>query len=281
MGSYSGTDINTLMNGSAESTIAVVICLAIGGLGCFFGYKLIKVFLALCGFAFGLSLGAVIGYAAHNAALSGWLSLLLGILFAIVSYKAYKFGVFLTTFLSVVIVAAGIILGVTKNSKMTLIAYGVGAVVGIIAGIIAVKFTKPLMIIDTSLSFGSLFGSMISLLIKMPKLSPVLALVSIVLGLIVQIKTNGGLLETEDEKRPSQNYAAPQYVNPYATGNNYNSYNQFGGQQQGFPGGQPGYMNGQQGYMNGQPGYMNGQPGYMGGEQPQDDGYLGNGHLPQ
>jgi hypothetical protein len=165
-------------------------------------------------------------------------------------------------------------MAITKNNTKPVMEFGVGAVVGIIGGVISVKLTKPVMIIITSMSFGSLLGSMISILIRMPKLAIVLGLVATILGLIVQIKTNGGLLETEDEKRPSQNYAAPQYVNPYATSNNYDSYNGFGGQQQG-------YMNGQQGFPGGQQGYMNGQQGYMNGQPPQDDGFLGNGHFPQ
>ncbi|MCR5122506.1 MAG: TMEM198/TM7SF3 family protein [Ruminococcus sp.] len=269
------------MNGSAESTIAVVICLAIGGLGCFFGYKLTKLIIALCGFCFGELVGLIIGGTMNSGGAALFLGFVLGIVFAIFSYKTYKLGVFLSAFLTVGLTAAGIMMYITKNTTKPIMEFAVGAAVGIVAGVIAVKLTKPLMIITTSVSSGSLFGASLAVLIKMPKLAPVLGLVSIILGLIVQIKTNGGLLETEDEKRPSQNYAAPQYVNPYATSNNYDSYNGFGGQQQGYMNGQQGFPGGQQGYMNGQQGYMNGQPGFPNGQSPQDDGFLGNGHFPQ
>ena len=196
-----------------------LIGFVISAVGCFFGYKLTKVYVAICGFLLGFTAGVFIGTVAEIPLLTLPLGFILAIVSAIISLKVYKMGVFLSAFLIVGLSVAGLYMAlIDQNLEVALI---IGATAGIIAGIIAVIITKPLLIIMTSISYGSLCGSFLTLVIesvvqKNTRLELVLGIVFIVLGLIVQIKTNDGLLEHPEDKAPSKNYAQPQYVNPYA-----------------------------------------------------------------
>ena len=104
-----------------------IVILIISILGCFFGYKLTKIFMAICGFIVGIFVGVIV------------------------------------------------------------------SVAGIVIAIIAVLFTKPMIIITTSVSWGKIAGLFLAVLLKNEMMSNILPWIFIAAGIFVQIKTNGGL----------------------------------------------------------------------------------------
>lgn len=220
MGSGVNVDqYNALMEqyGSFATTI-YFIAFFICAIGCFFGYKLTKVIIAICGFLLGMLAGAAVGVAANSPGLVLPVGVLLGILFAVIAYKAYKVGVFIMSFFTTGLFALGFFSGVTGHAfdKKPLVLIAVGVIVGIVDGVVAVILTKPVLIITTSLSYGMGCGSCLAMATKHLALALPIGIVFVVLGIIIQIKTNDGLLERPESKPLSQNYNPQQYVNPYA-----------------------------------------------------------------
>ena len=209
---------NQLMSryGSAAVTVFFIGC-AICALGCFLGYKITKVIVAICGFLLGITAGAAIGGALDISVLVIPLALILGVVFAIVAYKIYKVGIFLMTFFWAGLFAMGFAFGLSgQKLDEPVVLLIIGVIVGIIAGVIAVILTKPMLIITTSFNYGMLSGAFLAMAINHIGLALPLGLAFTVAGLVVQIKTNDGLLEHPERQPLSQNYAPPQYVNPYA-----------------------------------------------------------------
>ncbi len=233
---YSSVDLEQRLEQAGRYAVVVGgISLVLGLLSCFLGYKLTKVYIAICGFLLGAAIGGTIGAAMSSATMVVVLGLIVGICAGFVAYKAYKVGIFIMAFLTAGLFVAGVVIGymsrknglsiqdyVTTESLLPAIIAGV--VAGIIAGVICVIITKPMLIVTTSLSGGMYSGALIAAIMKQSKLSLIFGLVLFVAGLIVQIKTNNGILEHEEEKPMSQNYRPQQYVNPYAAGPEFMQY---------------------------------------------------------
>lgn len=190
-----------LVSGLIDSIVSAgkVICmvgLIIGLLGCFFGFKLTKLFIGICGFFTGLSIGLIIA-AVKSEAKFILIALVLAIVFVILSYKLYKLGVFMISFLNGGIV--GFVIGylIFKSVKPGIVA---AVIIGLIAGIISVVFTKPTIIISTSVSFGEMSGTFLALLLSSSVLSYILPLAFIAAGIFVQIRSNGGFFDGTAQK---------------------------------------------------------------------------------
>lgn len=143
--------------GSIQSlqAIGTVISVAVAVCTLFWGYKLLKFWVSLAGFVIGAVVGAVCGIQ-----LQGETSLIIGavlaagIIFACLALFFYKVGIFL-------------FVGVTGCGLVTTLLYGwfgmentwwimaPGVVVGIVAGILAVKFIRTMVIVFTSINGGA------------------------------------------------------------------------------------------------------------------------------
>lgn len=143
--------------GSIQSFLAIgtVISVAVAVCTLFWGYKLLKFWVSLAGFVIGAVVGAVCGI--H---LQGEMSLIIGavlaagIIFACLALFFYKVGIFL-------------FVGVTGYGLVTTLLYGwfgmeknwwimtLGVVAGIVAGILAVKFIRIMVIVFTSINGGA------------------------------------------------------------------------------------------------------------------------------
>lgn len=204
----------------------VIGILAVSAVGCYFGYKLSKIYTAICNFLFGVLTGIVLVAITGNLLFYNPVGFLIGFALAALSVKFEKFGIFLTTF-SISGIFFGDIAYFLKNGatqaeipeltfadiKPFLI---IGAVCGLITAIFSLKFPKPIMIVCTTVGFGTLAGSMLAVLMDNPKLEIPLWIALAVSGLIVQIKMNGGLSEDPQGRPMSKNYDPQEYVNPYA-----------------------------------------------------------------
>lgn len=166
-----------------------IIALVIGILGCFLGFKLTKFFVGICGFFIGLLAG---GFLAIKNGSAGYLifGLILAIVLAIFSYKLYKVGVFIISFFNGGMFSFIAVLMIFNKLTPSLI---VACAVGVITGIVSVIFTKPTIIISTSVSFGSISGIFLAVLLSSSVMSKVLPIIFIASGLTVQILTNNGL----------------------------------------------------------------------------------------
>lgn len=260
------------------------VCLGgfiIAMIGCLFGYKLLKLCIAICGFFTGGIIGAVIAAAATKGDSGGVVALaalICALLGAIVAFKLYKLGVFIVSFNNGACIGAAIGIYLLFNglseSEMYALMYSENMsssdalkiavpalIVGLIFGIIALIVLKPFIIISTSVSYGATAGVFLAAALDKSDMFYVFSLVLIVLGLIVQIKTNHGL--TESEEKNQKNFNAQQQA-----------FAQQGYPQQGVPQGYPQQMP-PQGYPQ--------QQGYPQGYQQQavPQGYPQQGYQQQ
>ena len=182
--------------GSLGETVCI-IGLVIGILGCFFGFKLTKLFIAICGFA----IGAVIGLILSLEIDESYALLLIpvcAIVLAILSYKLYKVGVFVISFLNGASIGLIVSLMLTHDLESASI---IAFIIGLIVGIVSVVFIKPVLIISTSINYGNVAGLFLALLLSSDEtMRKILPWIFIVAGLLFQIKTNHGLFEGSSQR---------------------------------------------------------------------------------
>lgn len=136
-------------------TIGTVISAAVAVCTLFWGYKLLKFWVSLAGFVIGAVLGAAAG-----VLLEGEMPVIVcavlaaGVIFACLAFFFYKVGIF-------------VFVGVTGYGLVTTLLYGwiggkeiwwipvIGVVAGMIAGILAVKFIRTMVIVFTSINGGA------------------------------------------------------------------------------------------------------------------------------
>ncbi len=208
--------INQILQNIATTAVVIsmIAALAVG----FFGYKLKRVFAAICGFAIGSVLGAIVT-AIVCPKVEYFLTILLvvalitGIIGAIVSFKFYKVGVFIymfsTTFtmvyslLDTIIAKSALPAGddvslLTANitsGNFSNINWGIviaSFAVSIIIGVITVIYIRNIMIVVTAISGGINFST--GLLVNIIKFNNLFVILLVaaavaVLGMTVQFRT--------------------------------------------------------------------------------------------
>lgn len=124
--------------------------LALALLNCFLGYQLKKVWIALGCFVLGGALGAGLGALLFKENPLVWVgaALLLGVVFACLSFKLYLGGVFVLCFA----------LGWVITLPFLKLYGGWGALVcvaaGLTLGVLGIKFARPVLILATALGGG-------------------------------------------------------------------------------------------------------------------------------
>ena len=197
-------------------TGALAVGLLISALGCFFGYKLMKIFIAIGGFLIGCGLGyGVVDKLAKNSTVGLLGGLVFGVLLAFAAFKLYKIGVFIMGFSNGFTIPA-VVIGALNGSKGTLTqeqlrtAALLGLVSGVIVGIFAVIFTKPMIITSTAIGEGFACGLYLAVMIHKSMVFLPAAAAFIILGFIIQIKTTGGFLEhSKSSSRPPSQGGTP------------------------------------------------------------------------
>ena len=166
--------------------VVAVINIVIGIIVLLAGYKLNKALISLCGFIFGYQLlESIVSNMDLTNGIVIALSIVGGIIFATFSFKLYLFGIFIAIFLAVFSICEMTI--AIDNLKFI-----ISIVVGIIAGILGIKFTKPIFIIMTSLSGGFLI---VNYLLQLFNLNSrivffIFGIVISMIGMKVQFNTN-------------------------------------------------------------------------------------------
>ena len=165
-------------------TIINIITIAIALITCFFGYKLNKALIAVMGLIIGFNLGlAYLPKIITDQTIVYILSAIIAIFSGFISYNLYLVGVFLLCAIAAYILCEN--LGLASNVQTL-----VGMIAGLIAGILGVKFTRPIMIVSTSLGGASiLIDNLFNILnFQNNALSFALTIVIAIMGMLYQFK---------------------------------------------------------------------------------------------
>lgn len=176
--------------GGVAAGISIVIAL----LHCFLGYRLLKVWISVIGFLIGflVSFGTAMHFLDDKTGICVLIGIALGVAVAFLAYKVYLLGVFL---LCGGMTMAAVYLFMTGNwpgleSWIPLLVSGLS---GVLAGVLSVMFTKPLIILTTGINGGLSAGTMIFevLGIVNPVAQWILCAVIAAAGTVVQFVTSG------------------------------------------------------------------------------------------
>lgn len=176
--------------GGVAAGIGIVIAL----LHCFLGYRLLKVWISVIGFLIGflVSFGTAMHFLDDKTGICVLIGIALGVAVAFLAYKVYLLGVFL---LCGGMTMAAVYLFMTGNwpgleSWIPLLVSGLS---GVLAGVLSVMFTKPLIILTTGINGGLSAGTMIFevLGIVNPVAQWILCAVIAAAGTVVQFVTSG------------------------------------------------------------------------------------------
>ncbi|MEG2652331.1 MAG: DUF4203 domain-containing protein [Ruthenibacterium sp.] len=126
-----------------------VVTLIVALLECFYGYRLVKFWIAL----FGFGAGAMLGYAVLSElkvpSFVPWLvALVLGLLLAAIAFRLYRLGVFMLCVLLTYVLSYAFI----PSPRWLVLAVGLGG--GAIIGALALLYTRPILSVLTALVGG-------------------------------------------------------------------------------------------------------------------------------
>lgn len=157
---------------------------------CFFGFKLQKLWIAFIGFLIGFGLGAAASLFFIRSEHAGTIAVITGVVCgipaALISYRLYRAGIFLLCTFNIFFTVSGLLSG-----KPIWIGILLGALAGLAAGILTLKFLRPAVIWTTAVSGGiSAATSIVSLFDSTLSWLPIcLGLVTALFGILVQYKT--------------------------------------------------------------------------------------------
>ena len=169
------------VNGAMAIVFAIV---AVAGLfQCFFGYKMMRVCFAICGFGIGaVGAGLAVGLSVSEAAPAIIAALIGGILGALLLFHVYRLGVFVMNFALVAVLV--LLFGGASDESLIL-----GVIAGVISGIVAAIMVRVWTILSTGASGGMCAGLAIGSIINVPYIGAVLGFALAVGGIIFQFKT--------------------------------------------------------------------------------------------
>ena len=179
--------------------ILVIVSLVIGVLQCLFGYRLLRFWITLIGFLAGFVLGyALISY---FTSLTGLVPILTGLgvgaLIGFLAFKIYLLGVFL--YCGITAFSAVRSIPFPEGKGWLVLAYVLAAAAFVAAGVLAVRFARPCIIVITAFTGAATAARAIRTLSGTvaadPRLQLLLFIGMAVIGTILQFLT------TKDEIR--------------------------------------------------------------------------------
>lgn len=190
---FEGVSIYDILDGLVENVdlVCFVVPFLLAIVTCLMGYKLYKVYMALCGFVLGGSLGIILAIKCNSMI---WLiiGLFIAIAFAYIAYKFYQIGLFVVGCITSFPLFAIIALLISQTKGALIVALLIASAVGIVVAI----FNKPIIIVATSISGGSSAGTLFACIIAHTRMMGVFGIIFTCLGLYYQTKVNNGLLES-------------------------------------------------------------------------------------
>lgn len=161
LNSGSSDSLNSFINNGflgliteADTTYKIVgsvIALVFALLGCFFGYKLSKVFMSITGFIIGLFIGQTVSsQLLHIEGFASVLCIILGgAVIAALALWIYRIGIFILCF-TFAFSAAGTLFSFEGD-----IQFFINIIAGLIVGVLAVKYMRPVIILTSAIVCGS------------------------------------------------------------------------------------------------------------------------------
>lgn len=188
---------------------ASLIIFIIGIIQCFFGYKWLRFVLAVSGFMTGAVIGSIMGLIGglnSTDSISDVVNMIIvamvifGIIGAIISYKVYKLGIFLIGFSGVYLISLLTSLAgrLMSGNDSIAAAFATALIPAVVAGVLMVKFTKPLIIIYTGISGA--YTAAVSLAVLMGGGTFFFTVALSIAGIYIQCKTNDGLTEKHESQ---------------------------------------------------------------------------------
>ena len=164
-----------------------IIDIVLGFISCFFGYRFSKAILSIFGFIIGYKFGMQY---LPSYILQPWMnitiSIIIGLIAGFISYKLYLIGIF--ALCATVVYSLCQTIGIDESLRI---------IIGLTAGIIGVNFTKPLIIVTTSLSGTTLLVKTISSVVsfKNPILYMILYIIIAIYSINYQLKQEDGNID--------------------------------------------------------------------------------------
>lgn len=178
-------------------TIAFGILLVFGILNCVLGYRILRFWMMLFGFGMGAALGLAVGY------ISGTESRMLlliamgagGFALGAIAFLVYRAGIFLLG------AGLGLSLSIYVLHPTTSFIFFVCMLLGVGLGVLALKYSRPVIIVGTGLFGGILAGVSMAKLLGLPQFpyGIGMSLGLAVLGMAIQFLINPAEDDEEDE----------------------------------------------------------------------------------
>ncbi len=192
-----------LLNGAEEITASALAILGLflaipGAIQCFFGYRVLKLYITVIGFLAGLLGFSIIGALAIGSLGPGLLvGLLGGVLMAFIAFKLHKLAVCLVNganaFLAVAVLgfASGVEYALRCLEPAAIEEHlGAGLLVGLVAGVIVAVLTallyRPVVILSTALQGGVFLGCGLCMMLFALDMIPAAFLLCALLGAAFQ-----------------------------------------------------------------------------------------------
>ena len=178
------------------ATIFLLFEVIFGALNCFFCYKLLKVWMAVCGFIIGATGGFLIAarFLTERNIVFG-ITAAAGIVGSVLAYQIYLVGVFFLGWMMSVAAVIAFVRSLPIGDKEKLVVIAAGVLLGLIVGVLIVKFARPSIILVTGISGGISTATAAFSLLKLEQ--PVLVVTGAgiflaIVGILVQFLTTPG-----------------------------------------------------------------------------------------
>ena len=174
--------------------VGLMFTLLFGALNCFMGWRLLRVWTALCGFTLGAGVGFLLGSRFLDAQWGVWLMTLgVGLVAGTLAYQIYLVGAFLLGWLLTVSVTVSLVRPMDIGDKEKLALMAGGALLGLVVGVLIVAFSRPIIIVATGISGAASMASGLGGILGWG--APVVTILTAVLavaGIAVQFFTEPG-----------------------------------------------------------------------------------------
>ena len=183
--------------------------LIFGLLNCILGYRLIRFWMMLAGFAGGAVVGYLFagqfGITAEKTALIA--AVLTGVVIAVITFFAFRAGLFLAG--SVFVASIAVILIHPTTSAMFFLCLLLGA----IFGFLILKFTREMLIVVTALFGGVLCGLSLARILDVSETTYglLLAVLFTMLSIVIQLLINKPEYEEEYPEEPTEDTPSDEY----------------------------------------------------------------------
>lgn len=182
---------------SSISMIGFSVVLIFGVINCILGYRLLRFWMMLCGFAIGAGIGFGLAYSGgvtekymYAAIMAG-----IGVVLSIIAFVSYKVGVFILG------AGIGIGLGIYVLHPTTSLMFFFCLLLGVGLGVLAMKKAREVLIVGTSLFGGIMAGLSAARLGGLADLPYGIGLSAgfTLLGMLIQFATNRNKIDEDDE----------------------------------------------------------------------------------